>query len=264
MTTDLLCVSYAKDFGYLEYCLKSVAKFATGFRQFIILVPINDLLPAYQRFGEMAGAIPVNWLCYSEWPGKGMLHHMMQIMLSDQWSDADFFCHMDSDCIFTSPVSPATYIEDGKPYLRYEPFDSLGVRHPGAAKWQEVAQAVLPFAVKNETMRCHPGTFHRSLYPVAWQVIEDKLGRPFDGWMREQQNEFPQTFCEFVTLGNVAMEYFPDAYHLVRQSGDRVVPDNHLQQFWGHGAIDAPQRIWVQGGEQEIVPIDFMKKVLEL
>jgi len=31
MKTEILIVTYARDFPYLEYCLKSISKFARGF-----------------------------------------------------------------------------------------------------------------------------------------------------------------------------------------------------------------------------------------
>ena len=38
--------------------------------------------------------------CYDDWPGKGFLRHEHVIMCSDEFTDADFICHMDTDCMF--------------------------------------------------------------------------------------------------------------------------------------------------------------------
>ena len=39
LTTDILIKSYPQDYPLLEYCLKSLSKFATGFRQIIVVCP---------------------------------------------------------------------------------------------------------------------------------------------------------------------------------------------------------------------------------
>ena len=108
-------------------------------------------------------------------------------------------------------------------------------------------------------MRAHPGVFHHALYAFARGAMVKKIGRTVEEYLKEQQNEFPQSFCEFVTLGNVAMHLFPDRYELVEQVSDLPTPDNKLQQFWSHGSIGEPQDIWVEGKQMRVVPIEFIK-----
>jgi len=206
---------------------------------------------------------PVCISLFDEWPEKGMLHHMLQIMRADEWCpDADFIAHMDADCIFTEPVTPEDYIQDGKPILRYEYFSKINQRHSGVGRWQECCQKCLPFPVLHEAMRCHPEVYHRGLYARARDLIAATVHKSCDDYVHEQQNAFPQTFCEFNTLGNVALHDFPEQYLAIEQTGDRVTPHNKLQQFWSHGAIDQPQTVWVLGRETSVVPIDFIKHVL--
>lgn len=263
MTMDFFMVTYQKDFPWLQWCLKSFEKFASGFRDLIIMVPQEDFLEGIREFGEKAGQTKLVWIPYRDWPGLGMVRHMHLICCADELTDASFIGHLDPDCLFTAPVTPATYITDGKPLLRFERFDSLGRRHPGAAAWREVTEAALPFPIEFETMRCHPEVYHWGLYQAARRRVEEKTGEDFEAYMHRQRNEFPQSFCEFNTLGNVALHDFPGLYHGVLQTGDRVLPDNHLQQFWSHGAIDQPQPIWVQGEERTVVPIEMIRQILQ-
>lgn len=268
MKCAILIVTFSRDFGFLQWCLKSIVKFCTGF-SVRLLVPTQDQKHSeamvYRGLHEK-GFKDATVQSYDEWPGLGFLHHMAQIMRADEWCpDADFIAHVDADCIFTAPVTPWTYIKEGepsKPYMRYEYFSKLGRRHPGAAAWQEPTQKCLPFLVTKETMRCHPGVFHRGLYAEARRQMEIKTKESLDEYVKKQRNEFPQSWSEFNTLGNVALHCFPSLYEAVEQSGDRVHPDNHLQQFWSHGAIDRPQKIWVQGEEREVVPLDMIRNAL--
>lgn len=264
MKVEILVVTFSRDFPYLPWLFRSIAKFCKGF-VVRVLVPTPDYAQAdafIQRYLLDKG-IEASVQSYDEWPNLGFLHHMAQIMRADEWCPAaDFIAHMDADCIFTAPVTPETYIKDGKPYMRYEYFSKLGSRHPGAAAWQAPTQACLPFLVTKETMRCHPGVFHRGLYAEARRQMEIKTKESWEDYIKKQRNEFPQTFCEFNTLGNVALHCFPDKYEAVEQTGDRVTPDNHVQQFHSPDPIDRPQSSWVQGAEIQLVPLEFIRKAL--
>ena len=261
MNTEIFIVTHAKDFPWLKFCLRSIEKFASGFSGVTILVPDKDVDPL-TKFALEWGAYSHPGFCIiggDEWTNAGMNWHMNEIMHADQHCPkADFIAHIDPDCVFTGPVTPETYLQDGKPILRYENFNVIGVRHPGTLRWQECTARCLPFPVHYETMRCHPEVYHRDLYPVARQQVEQKTGQPVADYIRQCRNEFPQGFSEFITLGNVAMQLFREKYHLVEQLNDRVVPDNHLQQFWSHGAMDQPQNIWVKGVQKNIVPLQML------
>ena len=255
----LFLVTYGRDLPYLEFALKSIAKFATGFSKLHVLVPEEDV-EKVKPLTYCGIQFPFKVEGFEEWIGQGMLGHMYQIMMADHWCpDADFIAHIDADIVFIEPVTPEDYIKDGRPYLRYEPFASIGQRHGGVAVWQGVTQKCLPFPVVNETMRAHPGVFHHGLYARAREMMIKRTTMPVFDYLKEQRNEFPQTFCEFNTLGNVAMHEFPDHYNFVEQKTDCPDPPNKLQQFWSHGSIGEPQRIWVKGKEMDIVPIEFIK-----
>jgi len=263
---DIFIVTYSKDYPYLRWCLKSIAKFARGFNNLHILVPVGDAadLHAMPELQDVKSyAMPVHIHEGEEWPGKGFVWHMFQVMYADNWCmDADFIAHIDPDCIFTEAVTPDDYVKDGKPILRYEYYATLGIRHPGAAVWQGVVQDCLPFPVDKELMRCHPGVHHRWIYEKTRQIVETHKRIPFEDYMHAGKNEFPHDRCEYNTLGSVAAQYFAKDYILVEQKGDRVTPDNKLQQFWGRGRIDLPQRVWVQGGERDVVPLNMCHMIL--
>jgi len=268
--TDIFIVTYAKDFPWLKCCLRSIQKFARGFSEIHILVPTQDvealgtLVNPGSFWDDLKPGDPRAYIhlhSENDWPDKGMVWHMNQIMHADQWCPtADFIAHIDADCIFTHPVTPETYILSGKPILRFENFAFMGKRNPNVLNWQRCTEACLPFPVHYETMRCHPGVFHRDLYAEARHQMEFKTGKPVPEYIRSCRNEYPQTFCEFVTLGNVAMHLFPFLYHMVEQINDLPAPPNYLQQFWSHGPIDQPQDIWVNGKQKLVVPLEMIRE----
>jgi hypothetical protein len=262
MTTDIFICTCAKDFPWLKYCLRSIEKFTAGFNAVRILVPKEDHAGLQKLVDEeVSNRDLFHCLGREEWPGQGMNWHMAQIMYTDTISPADFIAHLDPDCVFTGPVTPDTYFRDGKPILRFENFHFIGFRHPGVLRWQECTTKCLPFPVHYETMRCHPSVYHRGLYAPARAQMEQKTGQPVPDYIRSCKNEYPQGFCEFVTLGNVAMQFFRDQYHLVEQFSNRVTPPNHVQQFWSHGPLDQSQHIWVLGEEKHVVPIQMLAEL---
>lgn len=262
MNTEIFIVTHAKDFVWLKYCLCSMHKFCAGFDALRILVPTQDLNLLQSVVDENSPGFKTVCIGADEWEGRGMVWHMNQIMHADEWCpDADFIAHVDPDCIFTAPVTPKTYISEGRPILRYERFSEIGKRHDGVMRWRECTQHCLPFPVEYETMRCHPEVYHRGLYAETRRIMHMRTGKTVPDYIKECRNEFPQTFCEFVTLGNVAMFLFRDKYAPVEQRSDVVTPPNHLQQFWSHGAIDQPQDIWVLGKQKRIVPLEMIKEI---
>lgn len=266
MKVSILIVTHAKDFRYLVYCLRSINKFARGFSEVVILFPDKDWAEFTSKIGpEIMGQDVVSYrpVSFSEWPNMGMVHHMHEIFRSDfYFPHSDFVTHFDSDCIFTGPVSPETFIHNEKPVLRYEPFSSIGVRHPGVLRWKEAAQYCLPFPVNNETMR-HPGqTWHTGLYPRARELVEMKVGKSFTDFMKTRRNSYPQDFCEFVTLGNVAMNTFADHYELYNMATQRN-PDRvelPIIQTWSHQEPGLPIELWIWGERKKVVPLEIFKE----
>lgn len=261
--TDLFIVTFARDFVYLKYCLLSIGKFCRRFNYLRILVPHEDV-EATQILVDSANILfPVRVEQYQEVSDKGMLLHMRQIMYADTFTDGELIAHLDADCIFTRPVEPTEFFNaEGKPFLRYEPFATIGKRHAGILEWQRCTQACLPFQVVNETMRCHPGVFHRSTYPLSRAMMIEATSRPVETYIMSGRNSFPQTFCEFNTLGNVALEKQRHLYEPVLQRGDAPDPPTPIQQFWSHGSINDPQEIWTAGKPVKEVPMRIIEEVL--
>jgi len=261
MSTDLFIVTCGKDFGYLKYCLLSIAKYCKRFNYLRVLVPANDADAAEKMIADANIPFPSKAYGHCEPEGKGFLWHMRQIVHADTFTDAERIAHLDSDCIFTRLTEPDHFATaEGKIILRYEPFAIINKRHPQMNRWQVCTQACLRFPVLYETMRAHPGVFHRSTYQLARKLMEQATGHPVDDYILSCQNAFPQTFAEFNTLGNVAMEKQRELYHPVLQRGDAPDPPTPIQQFWSHGSINEPQEIWVAGKPTEQIPMDLIKR----
>lgn len=235
MNSTIFIVSYRKDFPYLRYSLRSITKYAKGFDT-VLLVPNQDFDTAVDLVRQECPPCVVR--SGDEWPGKGMLWHLAQVMRSDEHCpDADLIFHFDSDCAFIEPVTPETYMVDGEPRLIYESFASMNAKGIDECnKWQVCTQACLPFDVLYETMRMHPEVYWRDLYPLARKLVEQKVNRPIDEHIADGPNSFPQQFCEYNTLGNVALQCCPDRYYLWNLEHQPWPAKKH-HQGWGHNGM---------------------------
>ena len=58
--------------------------------------------------------------------------------------------------------------------------------------------------------------------------------------MKSCRNEFPQTFCEFNTLGGVAHRYFQERYHWSNLMTQGYPFAGKVVQCWSRGGFDCP------------------------
>lgn len=261
---DLLCVSFRRDVEYAHYLLRSIEKFATGFRAIVFDVPIQDVdifRELALEFMEAIQPMRIRITSSDEWPGKGMIYHEWRITCADQITDADIICHIDADCVFTAPVTPETYAPGGKPILRWESYESISARHPAHAYWCEVTARNLPFKTIVDTMKCHGASYTRRTYSMARNLIHQKTGMKVEDYLKTVQHTHPEGYCEFVTLGNVALRAFPNDYIAVEQDGKHLTPDNCICQCWSRAPVTETQDLYVRGGFVRMSPLEFCRQL---
>lgn len=231
-TIDIFIVTFKRDIEFTIYCLQSIQKFVTGFRKVIIAVPVQDV----PLFNGIAGGYPfVVVRGFEEVAGKGMMHHEVLVCSADEWCDAEFILHIDSDCIFKEPVNLQNeYLRDGKPVMLKEKFEHVG---EVVGPWRDAVTKALGFVPEYETMRRHPAVHPRWLYPKVREAVAAHTGKPFMEYVLSCRNEFPQGFAEFPVLGAWALKYAPEAHHWIDVTTEPR-PTDKLYQFWSHGGLD--------------------------
>lgn len=234
MTCAIFIVSCAKHFAWLEYCLKSIAKYATGFSEVVLALPAQEPLGDVNEMIDRCHVPVLRLHLEAEWPDKGMLWHEWMIVKSDLLCpDADLVLHMDSDCVFTEPVTPADYMVGVKPVLMYAGYDWLCRQQENIRNWQIAVEKAIGGPVENEFMRRHPAVHCRDVYLMTRNAISDHTKQAADRYIYSCKNEFPQGFAEFPTLGEVAWRKFRDHYHWINQETEGF-PASKLRQFWSH------------------------------
>jgi hypothetical protein len=245
MKVDIHICSYFKHFNYLFYCLKSILKFSEGFNSVKLLIPTRDSEFFYKtvpydikvKIGDFIKIIE-----FEEWENKGMLHHEYKVLTADiDCPESDYILHFDSDCIFTSKIHANNFFENNKPILYYESYENLAKREPNILNWQIAVKNALGWQPENEFMRSRFLIYKKNLYSHVRELIEQNVKIPLDEYIKSQRNEFPQTFAEYPTLGEVAWIFFRNDYYWIDSSDFKKIPfhiyeiDTKIRQMWSHG-----------------------------
>ncbi len=252
MKTSLLIVSWLQDLCWLEYCLRSIEKFATGFHETVVLVPQQELEEFQDRLVSPPG-IRIKTYHRVEDKAKWHLHHQAMKCHADAWClTADFVLHIDSDCVFSAPVTPEDYFVDGKPVMLIEPYKNL-VNNP----WQIPTQNALKRTVEWETMRRHPQVNPIEVYLDLREHIHRLHNMTLESYILRQKADFPWGISEHNLIGAYAFESHRDAYHWIDVS-KKSRPASKLIQFWSHSPPDKPQGM--PNGEQG-TPIKMLREL---
>lgn len=205
---DILIVTYARDIEFLKYCLRSIHLFGAGFQKIHVVVP--------RREEPLFSWIPKNidLILFDEIPGKGMLQHLALKCRADELCpNAQAILHVDPDCIFWEPFAPDDYLDHNRPLIVREEYSKVLNHH--RKYWQVTVKNAIGLDSPWETMVRHPQIHLPATYRRVRQLVEKKHNRPFTEYVLDGQNEFPQTFCEFNTLGAVALAEYPGHYFVM-------------------------------------------------
>lgn len=219
MTTDFIIRSWENDFEFLKYCLRSIQRFATGFRRTVVITPFGQKPPT----GDAEDVWHVSET-QNEYLGQQItkLH-------ADAFTDAEFFVYMDSDSILTRPVCPEDLIVD-KRRVRwlYTPYSSLG--NDDSQLWKPITEKVLGCKVHNETMRRHPLVVPRWALEEFRKFIWRAHGVSLDRYVIDQPN---RDFSEWNALGNYLWIHHHDRIEWQNTDEDMGTVFTHQSYSWG-------------------------------
>jgi hypothetical protein len=231
----LVYITYSKDLEWLEYSLKSLRKYATGFKDVLVIVPSHELdlfLPLEKRYGV--------WIKnYKEFPNLGMIHHELHVCYSDAWvPDSDYIAHMDPDRLFNQPFDAHEELlkDNVKAKVVARKYSAFG-SHP-VQNWKRAAQEMLGVEVEYETMQTLPIAYPRWLYRATRNRVEQVHCCPFETYVMKQKNSFPQTMVEFPLLGAWALHQYGNEVHLIDTDVSQEFTSK-TTSFWSHARADS-------------------------
>lgn len=244
MTVSIFYVTFRRDFDFHIYSMRSIAKYSTGFHEVVLCVPNPDVEMFQKLEPLLQGKLTLRVIGYDEIPGKGMVQHEAIIMQAEKYCTGEAILHMDSDVLFWEAACPDDYFVNGKPVCYREEFE-LFRNYGGRYAWKEAVFRATGIDAKYETMVRHPMIYPRWLYPVARQYVKRHTKMECYDYFCAGKNDWPQSVAEHPTLGAVAIEHNPDAFHWVdfhtntadfgyqyQHGRDKVIA------FWSHGGTE--------------------------
>jgi hypothetical protein len=212
---DIFIKSYYKDFKMLNYCLKSIEKYLTGYNKIVVVIPKKD----YQIYQSIVHTdLPIELHVVEEY-GDGYLYQQFIKMTAYKYCDSQFIMYVDSDCIFDKHINIENLVSNGQSEILYTHYSKVDE----AICWKQCTERFMNDVVEFEFMRRLPLIYHRetletihNLEPNLESVVMNS-GR----------------FSEFNALGAWAFVHQKDKYSFVNTDNWKPV-DPLGVQLWSH------------------------------
>ena len=241
---DIFIKTYPGDFIWLEYCIRSIEKFVTGFRNIIIVtdsgtnLDINSKLPIkifYEDLPNETHPCPV---------GIGYAWAQGIKLNWTKYTDSDYVLQVDSDTMFCDKIDLSYYKIDDKIKWFYREWSESGEG--------EIHRVPADFFIKRETNIDH--------MPAPTWLFSRKTTEFFQKWTDENwggiwnylniharqlwsndlnlNSKHINTHkgwgsCEYHMYGNFIEFFYPEEYTLIHSSQYKVP----IRQSWSWGGL---------------------------
>lgn len=223
MTFDVFLKSWRKDRFMLDYCLRSLKKRATGFRQTIVLLPKADAVHFDGVDFRGAKVIWVDETIKNGYMGQQVFKHR-----AFEYSDADFILFPDSDCFAFNDISPSSFLNsEGKPIHLITPYGGTGDK--GMEAWKDITSRTVGFEVAFECMRAHPSIYHRETLSECVKYVEGVHGKSLEAYVDSQPANH---YSEFNVIGSFALKFQPHLYDWRVATGGHAEYPGRMEQAW--------------------------------
>lgn len=216
MKTDIFIKSYAKDFEWLHWCLKSIHKFCKGFDEIVIVVPEQDKAQLKLTQERVVGV--------KERENGYVFQQVVKLCCNDYLS-GDNVLYVDSDCMFTKHVTPETYFKDEKPYILHTDYNKI------ETPWQPGVEYTFKRGVKYEFMRRHPEFYPLEVIRAFRLFIHKFWEMDIEQFMYQVNPIHP--LSEFNLLGAYSWFYYRDYFTFLNTETDEI-PEETLIQHWSY------------------------------
>lgn len=228
MTTSIFCKGCRKDRFFMDYLLRSLEKFASGFLETIVVLPEGDM-PHFEGV-DFHGA-KVCWV--DELDGQNYLRQQIFKLHSDEYCSGDFIFVVDSDCFFFDSITPEIFAPTGKPISLLRHWEDAGK----ASQWRPITEKFLTFQMMFEGMAALPFIIDRRVLPLLRDYAQATHGCSIDEYiLRQPGNEF----SEFNALSAFSQRFTPYLYDFrIADPKHDGFPRRHWQRWsWSPVGVD--------------------------
>lgn len=201
MTASIFIKSWRQDRHFLSYCLRSLAKFATGFRDIVVALPEIDR-PHFDGFNFFTAS--VKWVDEPD-DGKGYLRQQVTKLHADNYCAGDVIVMIDSDCFIKQPMNPEMFLSNGKPISLIRHWADVNT----AVVWKPITEKFLTFQPCFEGMACLPFIVDRRALPLIREYCQSTHNKSIDDYVLAQPGK---EFSEFNALSSFSQRFTPHLY----------------------------------------------------
>jgi hypothetical protein len=233
--TDIFIKTYHRDFVWLEYCLKSVKKYAKGFRNVIIvsdntghIIPenISNIIPVKIYYTNLPSKAPT----YVE-HGLGYLWQQFVKLMWYKYSDANEVLILDSDEMLTTTLTPDSFKTNGKFNWFYRDWEKAG----NGICWREPTEFLLNRQSEYDGMVL-TGFVLQKQTTIALKNHLCSLHNSDDLWDIILKYNL-KTCSEFNLFGNFVHLYGRTEYNLVINGDTSKYINSKINKEWSWGGI---------------------------
>jgi hypothetical protein len=206
ISCDIFIRTYPGDYEWLSYCVRSIEKFARGFRKVWIVSPEPIFLPANMPGFETK--------MINDESEDGYLAQQITKLYADVITDyqADYILHIDSDTLLTRPITPENFFSrEGLPVWLYTPYSEI------QTPWQPVTEKFMGEAVEYEFMRRFPILVPKWLLSRIREFCHATHGMVMTNYIKMQPY---RSFSEFNALGAFAYRYHRSMFQWINTVKD--------------------------------------------
>jgi len=240
---DIFIRTYPTDYAWLDFCLVSIAKYVTGFRKIWIVSPEEPglLRTTHEKH------LNIKWKKMNEESPDGYLSQQIHKLYADVITDyePDYILHIDSDTLFTRPVTPQHFftqplgsldVSKQKPIWYYTPYEHT------ETPWKPITEKFMGMEVKNEFMRRLPMMVPRTLYDELRKFCFGTHNLLLGDYVRKQPY---REFSEFNALGAYAFQFNHSLFHWV-DTTQAQLPEPFARQFYSWGGLTEQVKAEIQ------------------
>lgn len=222
--------TYKNDLPWLQYCLRSIHKYVTGYDKIIVCIPENQVSLLNDFNLPKVIACPI----YKD----DYLGQQISKLNADIYCESEYVLYVDSDCVFTKPFDCNSLFFNGKPIVYKTHYDKVG----DAICWKEITEKTLNRPVEWEFMRRLPLLYKSETIKDLREYIELIHGKDLETYVVSQPNRH---YSEFNSLGAFAYFFCNEEYHF--HDTDYGIDENCLVQHFSWGGITAEIREKIEG-----------------
>ena len=248
---DVWIVSFERDYEWLRFCIRGIAKYFTGWRTLHIALPPSAPDPG----------VCLPFVRHDEAPGfkDGYICQQVTKLRAYRETDAEWIAFLDSDHVAFELVDVADYFDGDRAQLWWRTWEEVAalpsVAEGGqgvtreAGRWREIACRALGRWPDRFTLEFLPMIFHRRTLELACTKVAEThttlMQSPTPLTLEDFARIQPwREFSEFILLGNAAWLWHRDRYSWRHVDGPI---DYRFRGFSPYNGVSAEDRAWCEG-----------------